>query len=225
MALLEEICLTLEAGFETQPFPVCCALHAYSSRSKPSASPPYSHALALASRFLTLSSLKARLTCLGHSVVLKPFWPSLIEPLMSRIPCESALTLVLGFVPLPAVSHEGQSVLCQKLPCCADFTVLTVTQAPILVSFIVFLTFPHKNFLPFFLFSPNVCLVKIALFCFISVEVLPEVLERQNCGLNGATCREHFLFFFSCFGWVLFITMKPETSLVPPAASSLYLFN
>lgn len=24
MALLEEICLTLEAGFETQPFPVCC---------------------------------------------------------------------------------------------------------------------------------------------------------------------------------------------------------
>lgn len=26
MALLEEICLTLKAGFETQPFPVCSAL-------------------------------------------------------------------------------------------------------------------------------------------------------------------------------------------------------
>lgn len=199
-------CLTLEAGFETQPFPDCSVLHACSSRSKPSAFTSCSPALALASWVLTLSSLKSRYTRLGHGVVLHLYCLFLIGPLI----VEDALSqtshlLFWAFQPwLQSPTKGSPCSLCQRLPCCADLTPLTLAKALVLGTFIV-LTFPHESFPPSFLFPPNVCLVKIVLFCFISVEILPEVLERQNCGLNGATCRESSFFFSSVFfvGWCL----------------------
>lgn len=121
-------------------FQFCSALHACSSRYKPWASYSTTLSWLWPLGFWPWAASSPDKLALTEVLYCSPTGFPWLSLSLSRMPCESDLTLVvLGFSP-------------RGLPCCATLTVLIVTEALLLVGFIIFLTFPQKAFLALFSF-------------------------------------------------------------------------